>query len=98
MGLPPTKEIAVAAERGVKGFFGLVLRQMQLTENVSKQTKLIEAQADKIEALRARCEKLEAREGELLARVEAAALKATADLSGRLGRIEGRLEGRDRKD
>jgi hypothetical protein len=34
----------------------------------------------------------------LLAKIESAALKVTADLSGRLGRIEGLLEARDRRD
>jgi len=33
-----------------------------------------------------------------LAKIEAAALKATADLSGRLGRIEGLREARGRRD
>jgi hypothetical protein len=96
--LPPTKERITEAEAGAKGIFGLWLRVMKILDTPAKHTKLIEMQAAQIEALRDAVHMMQAREETLLAKIEAAALNATAGLSRRLGRVEGHLEARDRRD
>jgi hypothetical protein len=98
MPLPPVKELVTEAEAGAKGIFSLWLRVMKILDTQDKHAKLIDKQAAQIEALREAVNVLLAREDLLLAKIEAAAAKATADMAGRLGRIEGILEARDRRD
>jgi hypothetical protein len=71
---------------------------MKILDTQAKHTKLIEMQAAQIEALGDAVHMLQAREETPLAKIEPAALKATADLSGRPGRVAGHLEARDRRD
>jgi phage shock protein A len=66
-------------------------------ESLQRLSKTVEKQDEEIQALRQRLDRLEAREDLYLAKIEAAAAKATADMAGRLGRIEGMVEARDRR-
>jgi hypothetical protein len=63
-----------------------------------KGSRTVEKRAAEIETLRAHVTNLEAREDMLLAKIEAAAAKATADISERLGRAGGIMEGRASRD
>jgi hypothetical protein len=87
--LPPTQEIAHELAETGKGVLRLVPRVLSIMDTLQRLTRTVEKQAAQLDALRERCERLEAREEMLLAKIEAAALRATSDLSGRLGRIEG---------
>jgi phage shock protein A len=66
-------------------------------ESLQRLSRTVEKQDEEIQALRQRLDRLEAREDLYLAKIEAAAAKATADMAGRLGRIEGMVEARDRR-
>jgi len=96
--LPPSTEIAHELAEGGKGFLRFIPRVINILDSLQRLSKAVDEQGRQIEEIRQRLDRIEAREEMLLAKIESAALKATADLSGRLGRIEGLLEARDRRD
>jgi predicted nucleic acid-binding Zn-ribbon protein len=98
MSLPPSKEIAQELAEGGKGVLRFIPRVMTIMDTLERLTKAIDKQAGQIEALRERLDRLEAREEILLAKIDAAAARATADMAGRLGRVEGILQERNRRD
>jgi len=95
--LPPSTEVVRTLEDGAKGFFRFLPRLITIMESLQLLSKTVEKQDEEIQALRQRLDRLEAREDLYLAKIEAAAAKATADMAGRLGRIEGMVEARDRR-
>jgi archaellum component FlaC len=96
--LPPSPDIAHELAESGKGVLRLIPRIITIMDTMQRLTKAVEKQAGQTDAIRERLDRLEAREEMLLAKIEAAASRATADMAGRLGRIEGLIEARDRRD
>lgn len=91
MTLPPVKPPAGLAE-AAKDVLRFVPRLITVLDSLARLTRAVERQAEQIDALRMEIAELKARDGELVAKTEAATLRATADMAIRLARIEGRLD------
>jgi hypothetical protein len=89
--LPPAKPPAGLAE-AAKDVLRFVPRLITVLDSLARLTRAVERQAEQIDALRMEVAELKARDGELVAKTEAATLRATADMAIRLAKIEGRLD------
>jgi regulator of replication initiation timing len=92
---PPAKPPPAGLAEAAKDVLRFVPRLITILDSLARLTRTVERQAEEIDALRMEVAELRAREGELVAKTEAATLRATADMANRLGRIEGRLDAKD---
>jgi hypothetical protein len=79
---------------GSKTIFGLLPSLLRILHTLEKHSEIIKLQQGVIDTLRSRLDKLEGREEMLVAKLETAATRVTADFAAKIGRIEGILEGR----
>jgi len=93
--LPPARPPPAGLGEAAKDVLRFVPRLITILDSLARLTRTVERQADQIDTLRVEIAELKAREGELVAKAEAATLRATADMANRLGRIEGRLDAKD---
>ncbi len=91
MTLPPSSPPSGFAE-AAKDVLRFVPRLITVLDSLARLSRAVERQAEQIDALRMEVAELKAREGELVAKTEAATLRATADMATRLAKIEGRLD------
>ncbi len=81
---------------GSKTIFGLLPRLLRILHTLETHSKIIRLQQGVIDDLKSRLDKLEGREETLLAKLETAATRVTADFAAKIGRVEGILEASDR--
>ncbi len=83
---------------GSKTIFGLLPRLLRILHTLETHAEIIKRQQDVIDGLKSRLNRLEGREETLVAKIETAATRVTADFAAKIGRIEGILETRNRRD
>jgi len=83
---------------GSKTIFGLLPSLLRILHTLETHSEIIKLQQGVIDTMKSRLDRLEGREDIIVAKFETAATRVTADFAEKIGRIEGLLEGRSRRE